>query len=127
MCAAIVKGITAIYAINGTTVSNAVVQSYTSDSEFNAEAMIVDETGNTVAWRADDRKTSVTVELIAKTTSTPVLGSDFEITINTASAYTDGVAATGFIGWVTKVSDKGTVKGYSAVTVTAIGYEKVSQ
>jgi hypothetical protein len=123
--AAIVKGVTAIYGVNGSTVSNAVVQSYTNDGEFNNEATIVDETGKTVAWRGDDRKTQISVELIAKTSAMPVLGAAFTITVNTASAYPAGAASTGFSGWVTKVSDKGSNKGYSAVTVTAVGYEGV--
>ena len=74
--AAVVQGVSAIYALQNTTVSNAVVQSYTNDGEFNAEATIVDETGKTITWRGDDRKTQITVELIAKSTSTPVLGAD---------------------------------------------------
>ena len=123
--AAIDKGVTAIYGVAGATVSNAVVQSYTNDGEFNNEATIVDENGLTIAWRGDDRKTQITVELIAKTTAIPVLGAAFTITVNTASAYPAGAASTSFSGWVTKVSDKGSNKGYSAVTVTAVGYEGV--
>lgn len=123
--AAIVKGVTAIYGVAGATVSNAVVQSYSNDGEFNNEATIVDETGKTIAWRGDDRKTQITVELIAKTSAMPVLGAAFTITVNTASAYPAGTASTGFSGWVTKISDKGSNKGYSAVTVTAVGYEGV--
>ena len=125
MCAAIVQGISAIYALPNTTVSNAVVQSYTNDGEFNAEATIVDENGLTVAWRGDDRKTQITVELIAKSTSMPVLGAAFSVTVNTAASYTSGSASTTFSGWVTKVSDKGSVKNYSSITVTAVGYEAV--
>ena len=123
--AAVVQGVSAIYALQNTTVSNAVVQSYTNDGEFNAEATIVDETGKTIAWRGDDRKTQITVELIAKSTSMPILGADFSVTINTASSYPSGTASTTFSGWVTKISDKGSVKGYSAITVTAVGYEAV--
>jgi hypothetical protein len=123
--AAIVKGVTAIYGLPGATVANAVVQSYTNDGEFNNEATIVDETGKTVAWRGDDRKTQISVEIIAKTSAIPVLGATFSLTVNTASAYPSGSASTGFSGWVTKVSDKGSNKGYSAVTVTAVGYEGV--
>ena len=125
MCAAIVQGISAIYGVGNTTVSNAVVQSYTNDGEFNSEATIVDEDGLTVAWRGDDRKTQITVELIAKSTSMPVLGAAFTVGINTDSSYTSGSPAQGFSGWVTKISDKGSNKGYSAVTVTAVGYEAV--
>lgn len=123
--AAIVQGITAIYGMDNTTVDNAVVQSYTNDGEFNNETTIVDETGKTIAWRGDDRKTQITVELIAKTSNMPALGADFSVTINTDAAYTSGSASTTFSGWVTKVSDKGSNKAYSAVTVTAVGYEAV--
>jgi hypothetical protein len=125
MCAAIVEGISAIYALPNTTVTNAVVQSYTNDGEFNAEATIVDENGLTVAWRGDDRKTSITCELIAKTSDMPILGASFSVTVNTAASYTSGSASTTFSGWVTKISDKGSVKNYSSVTVSAVGYEAV--
>jgi hypothetical protein len=125
MCAAIVKGVSAIYGCGDTLVSNAVVQSYTNDGEFTSEATIVDENGLTVAWRGDDRKTQITVELIAKTTAIPVLGAAFEVTVNTSASYTDGDASTSFSGWVTKVSDKGSNRGYSAVSITAVGYEGV--
>lgn len=123
--AAIVKGVTAIYGLPGATVANAVVQSYTNDGEFTAEATIVDEDGLTVAWRGDDRRCQISVEIIAKTTAIPQLGANFSLTVNTASAYTSGAASTAFSGWVTKVSDKGSNRGYSAVTVTAVGYEAV--
>ena len=125
MCAAIVQGITAIYALPNTTVSNAVVQSYTNDGEFNAEATIVDENGVTVAWRGDDRKTQITVEMIAKTSTMPILGADFSVTVNANSAYPSGSPSTTFSGWVTKISDRGSVKSYSSITVTAVGYEAV--
>lgn len=124
--AAVVKGVSAIYGVENTTVTNSVVQSYTNDGEFNNEITIVDETGKTVAWRGDDRKTQITVELIAKTSAMPTLGGSFSVTVNTASSYTGGTAATSFSGWVTKISDKGSNKGYSAVTVTAVGYEGVT-
>lgn len=124
--AAIVKGVTAIYGIAGATVSNAVVQSYTNDGEFTSEATIVDEDGMTIAWRGDDRRTQISVELIAKTSAIPQLGSAFTLTVNTASSYAGGTASTSFSGWVSKVSEKGSNRGYSAVTVTAIGYESIA-
>jgi hypothetical protein len=124
--AAIVKGVTAIYGIAGASVANAVVQSYTNDGEFTSEATIVDEDGMTVAWRGDDRKTQISVEIIAKTSAIPVLGAAFSLTVNTASSYAGGTASTAFSGWVQKVSDKGSNRGYSAVTVTAVGYEAIA-
>jgi beta-mannanase len=125
MCAAVTQGISAIYALENTTVTNAVVQSYTNDGEFNAEATIVNEEGLTIAWRGDDRKTQITCELIAKTSAMPELGAAFTVTINTEASYTSGSASTTFTGWVTKISCKGSVKNYSSVTVTAVGYEAV--
>lgn len=124
--AATVKGVSAIYGCAGVTISNAVVQSYTNDGEFTSEATIVDENGITVAWRGDDRRTQITVELIAKTSAMPTLGASFSVTVNTQSAYPGGVASTSFSGWVTKVSDKGSNRGYSAVSVTAVGYEGIA-
>jgi hypothetical protein len=126
MCAAIVKGVTAIFGCKDSTVSSGVVQSYTNDGEFTSEATIVDEEGLTVAWRGDDRRTQITVEMIAKASTVPVLGAAFSITVNTASAYPGGSPSTSFTGWVTKVSDKGSNRGYSAVTITAVGYEGIS-
>jgi hypothetical protein len=124
--AAIVKGVTAIYGLPGATVANAVVQSYTNDGEFSSEASVVDENGLTIAWRGDDRKTQLSVELIAKTSAIPVLGANFSLTVNTASAYPLGAASTTFSGFVTKVSDKGSNRGYSSVTVTAVCYEAIA-
>ena len=124
--AAIVKGVTAIYGVAGATVANAVVQSYTNDGEFTSEATIVDEDGMTVAWRGDDRKTQISVELIAKTSAIPQLGASFSLTVNTASSYAGGTASTTFTGWVQKVSEKGSNRGYSAVTVSAVCYEAIA-
>ena len=124
--AAIVKGVTAIYGLPGAVVANAVVQSYTNDGEFSSEATIVDENGLTVAWRGDDRRCQLSVEIIAKTTAIPQLGASFSLGVNTASAYPGGSASTAFSGWVTKVSDKGSNRGYSAVTITAVGYEEIA-
>jgi len=125
--AAVLQGVSAIYGCGDTTVSNAIVQSYTNDGEFNNEATIVDEHGKTITWRGDDRKTQITVELIAKTSTMPVLGGSFSVTVNEATAYPapSGAASTSFSGWVTKVSSKGSNKSFSAVTITAVGYEGV--
>jgi hypothetical protein len=124
--AAIVKGVSAIFGCGSTTVSNAVVQSYTNDGEFTSEATIVDENGLTVTWRGDDRRSQITVELIAKTSAMPQLGATFSVTVNANSSYTEGNASTTFNGWVTKISDKGTSRGFSAVSVTAVGYEGIA-
>jgi hypothetical protein len=125
MCAAISNGTTCLYAISGT-VSNLFVQSYSLSSSFNSEAMVVDETGITKTHRLDDRKSEITIEGIAKTSSIPVLGATISFTVNTLSAYPSGSASVSFAGVVTKVDDKGTNKGFTSVTVTAVDFEGIT-
>ena len=123
--AAISNGTTCLYAISGT-VSNLFVQSYSLSSSFNSEAMVVDETGITKTHRLDDRKSEITIEGIAKTSSVPVLGATITFTVNTLSAYPSGSASVSFAGVVTKVDDKGTNKGFTSVTVTAVDFEGIT-
>jgi hypothetical protein len=123
--AAISNGTACVYGIAGT-VSNLFVQSYSLSSSFNAEAMVVDEAGLTKTHRLDDRKTEITIEGIAKTSSMPVLGATLSFTVNTASAYPAGSASASFSGVITKIDDKGSNKGFTAVTVTAIDFEGIT-
>jgi hypothetical protein len=123
--AAISNGTTCVYGIAGT-VSNLFVQSYSLSSSFNSEAMVVDETGITKTHRLDDRKSEITIEGIAKTSSIPVLGATISFTVNTLSAYPSGSASVSFAGVVTKVDDKGTNKGFTSVTVTAVDFEGIT-
>jgi hypothetical protein len=88
--------------------------------------MVVDETGITKTHRLDDRKSEITIEGIAKTTSIPVLGATLSFTVNTLSAYPSGSASVSFVGTITKIDDKGSNKGFTAVTITAIDYEGIS-
>jgi len=123
--AAISNGTTCIYGVAGT-VSNLFVQSYSLSSSFNADVTVVDETGLTKTHRLDDRKSEITIEGIAKTTSMPVLGAALSFTVNTLSAYPAGVASVSFVGTITKIDDKGSNKGFTAVTITAIDYEGIT-
>jgi hypothetical protein len=123
--AAISNGTTCIYGVAGA-VTNLFVQSYSLSSSFNAEATVVDETGLTKTHRLDDRKSEITIEGIAKTTSIPVLGATLSFTVNTLSAYPSGSASLSFVGTITKIDDKGSNKGFTAVTVTAIDYEGIT-
>jgi len=123
--AAISNGTTCVYGIAGT-VSNLFVQSYSLSASFNAEAMVVDETGLTKTHRLDDRKTEITIEGIAKTGSIPVLGNTLTFTVNTSSAYPAGSASASFSGVITKIDDKGSNKGFTAVTVTAVDFEGIT-
>jgi hypothetical protein len=123
--AAISNGTTCVYGIAGT-VTNLFVQSYSLSSSFNAEAMVVDETGLTKTHRLDDRKTEITIEGIVKTTSIPVLGATLSFTVNTLSAYPAGTASASFSGVITKIDDKGSNKGFTSVSVTAIDFEGIT-
>jgi hypothetical protein len=123
--AAISNGTTCVYGIAGT-VSNLFVQSYSLSSSFNAEAMVINEAGITVTHRLDDRKSEITIEGIAKTSSVPVLGATLSFTVNTASAYPAGSASASFTGVITKVDDKGSSQGFTSVSVTAVDFEGIS-
>ena len=123
--AAISNGTTCVYGITGT-VSNLFVQSYSISSSFNAESMVVNEAGITVTHRLDDRKSEITIEGIAKTGSIPVLGATLSFTVNTSSAYPGGTASASFVGVVTAVTDKGSNKGFTSVSVTAVDYEGIT-
>ena len=123
--AAISTGTTCVYGIDGT-VNNLFVQSYSLSSSFNAEATVVDETGLTKTARYDDRKSEITIEGIAKTSTMPTLGAALSFTVNTASAYPSGAASVSFVGTITKIDDKGSNKGFTAVTITAIDYEGIT-
>lgn len=125
MCAAISNGTSCLYAIQGT-LANLFVQSYSLSSSFNADVTVVDETGLTKTHRLDDRKSEITIEGIAKTATMPVLGASLSFTVNTASAYPAGSASASFVGTITKIDDKGSNKGFTAVTITAIDYEGIT-
>ena len=123
--AAIETGTTCIYGVAGT-VTNLFVQSYSLSASFNAEATVADETGITKTARYDDRKTEITIDGIAKTSTMPVLGTAITFTVNTASYYPSGAASTTFTGTITKIDDKGSNKGFTAVTITAVDYEGIT-
>jgi len=124
--AAISNGTTCIYGIANGTFGNLFVQSYSLSSSFNAEATVVDETGLTKTHRLDDRKSELSVEGIAKTSSIPVLGAVLTFTLNTESAYPSGSASASFVGTITKIDDKGSNKGFTTVSITAIDYEGIT-
>ena len=123
--AAISNGTTCLYGVAGT-VTNLFVQSYSLSSSFNADVTVVDETGLTKTHRLDDRKSEITIEGIAKTATMPTLGAALSFTVNTASAYPAGSASASFVGTITKIDDKGSNKGFTAVTITAIDYEGIT-
>jgi hypothetical protein len=123
--ASVSKGVTCLYGVAGT-VTNLYVQSYSISASFNNEDMVQDETGITKTWRADDRKTEITVEGIVKASAVPVLGASFSFTVSAETSYPSGSATSSFAGWVTKVDEKGGNKEFVKVSVTAVDYEGVA-
>jgi hypothetical protein len=123
--AAISHGVTCLYGVAGT-VSNLFVQGYSLSSSFNSEATVVDEDGLTKTHRLDDRKSEITVDGICKSSSMPILGATLSFTLNAATAYPSGSASTSFSGVITAIDEKGSNKGFTAVTVKAIDYEGIT-
>jgi hypothetical protein len=123
--AAISTGTACVYGIAGD-VTNLFVQSYSLSSSFNLEATVADEDGITKTARYDDRKTEITIEGIAKTATMPILGAVLSFTVNTSSAYPSGTASASFVGTITKIDDRGSNKGFTAVTITAVDYEGIT-
>ena len=123
--AAISNGVTCVYGIAGT-VTNLFVQSYSLSSSFVSDVTVVDEAGITKTHRLDDRKSEITIEGIAKTSTMPILGATLAFTVNTASASPAGSASASFSGTITKIDDKGSNKGFTSVSITAIDYEGIT-
>jgi hypothetical protein len=123
--ASISNGVTCLYGVAGS-INNLFTQSYSLSSSFNAEATVVDEAGLTKTHRLDDRKSEITIEGICKTSTMPTLGTALSFTLNAATAYPSGSASVSGVFTVTKIDEKGSNKGFTAVTVTAIDYEGIT-
>lgn len=79
--AAVDKGVAYLFGVVTGTVSNAAVQSFSLDQEFANKAETLNESGNVVERRYDDRTTKATFELkIVSGYSMPALGD--QITFN---------------------------------------------
>jgi hypothetical protein len=123
--AAVSTGTTCLFGVAGT-VSNLFVQSYSVNTTFNLSATVADETGLTKTARYDDRKTEITVDGICKTSAMPTLGASFSFTINADTAYPSGTASASYVGTITAISQKGSNKDFTSVTITAVDYEGVT-
>jgi len=124
--ASVTKGVSCLYGIGSGTVTNLYVQSYSVSASFNNEDTVQDESGITKTWRADDRKTEITVEGICKAASVPVLGASFSFTIDAEGAYPSGTASASFAGWVSKVDIKAGNKEFVKCSVTAVDFEGIA-
>ncbi len=120
------KGVVCLYGIGAGQVASLYVQSYSVSSGFNNTGTVVDEEGNTVTARYDDRRSEISVEGVAKLSSVPQLGATLSFTAKTASAYPGGSASVSFSGTITKVDDRGSSKGFVSVSITAESYELIT-
>lgn len=123
--AAVSTGTTCLYGIAGT-VTHLFVQSYTVNATFNLSGTVADETGLTKTARYDDRKTELTVDGICKTATMPNIGDSFSFTINADTAYPSGTKSVSYVGTITGVSQKGSNKDFTSVSITAVDYEGVT-
>lgn len=123
--AAVSTGTTCLFGVNGT-VSNLFVQSYSVNATFNLSGTVADETGLTKTARYDDRKTEITVDGICKSSSMPTLGNSFSFTIQADTAYPNGSSSTSYVGTITAITQKGSNKDFTSVSITATDYEGVT-
>lgn len=122
--AAITQGTTCLYGVAGV-VSHLYVQTYSVSSAFNVAEMVMDENGITKTWRGDDRKSELSLEGVCKSTDIPFLGVPITFTVNAKSAY--GVTGTtSYVGWITKIDEKGGNKEFTKVSITAEAYEGIT-
>lgn len=123
--AAVSTGTTCLFGINGT-VTNLFVQSYSVNTTFNLSGTVADETGLTKTARYDDRKTEITVDGICKSSTMPTLGDSFSFTIQADTAYPSGSKSTSYVGTITAITQKGSNKDFTSVSITALDYEGIT-
>ena len=123
--AAVSTGTTCLFGVDGL-VTNLFVQGYSVNATFNLSGTVADETGLTKTARYDDRKTEITVDGICKTDSMPTIGNSFSFTINADTAYPSGSASVSYVGTITAITQKGSNKDFTSVSITATDYEGVT-
>lgn len=120
--ATVVIGEALIYGIADDVTAMAVT-SYSCDSSFNSDVTAQDKDGITITQRLDDRMSDLTVEGILSAEGIPELGATITFTLNAASAYPGATATSTYVGYIVKLSEKGTNKGFATVSITAKAYE----
>ena len=123
--AAVSNGTTCLFGVAGT-VANLFVQSYTVNATFNLSGLVADETGLTKTTRYDDRKTEITVDGICKSDTPPAIGAYFAFTLQAKTAYPSGSQSVSYVGTITAISEKGSNKDFTSVSITATDYEGVA-
>jgi len=119
--AASLKGVTCLYGIGSGTVTNLVVQSYTLSKAFELNDTVQDETGKTITARYDGVTRELSVDGIAKTSDMPEIGASI-----TFAVQTDVGASSSFTGVIESVEEKGTNKGFVAVSLKAKQWESIA-
>jgi hypothetical protein len=118
--ASILKGVTCLYGVGGV-VTNLVVQSYTLSKAFELNDTVQDESGLTITARYDGVTRELSVDGIAKTADMPEIGAAITFTVKT-----DVGASNSFTGVIESVEEKGTNKGFVAVSLKAKQWESIS-
>jgi len=119
--ASILKGVTCLYGIGTGTVTNLVVQSYTLSKAFELNDTVQNESGLTITARYDGVMRELSVDGIAKTADMPEIGAAI-----TFAVQTDVGASNSFTGVIESVEEKGTNKGFVAVSIKAKQWESIS-
>lgn len=118
--ASILKGVTCLYGVGGA-VSNLVVQSYTLSKAFELNDTVQDENGLTITARYDGVTRELSVDGIAKTSDMPEIGAAITFAVKT-----DVGASNSFTGVIESVEEKGTNKGFVAVSLKAKQWESIA-
>ena len=119
--ASILKGVTCLYGIGTGTVTNLVVQSYTLSKAFELNDTVQNESGLTITARYDGVMRELSVDGIAKTADMPEIGAAI-----TFAVQTDVGASNSFTGVIESVEEKGTNKGFVAVSIKAKQWESIA-
>jgi len=118
--ASVLKGVTCLYGIGGT-VTNLIVQSYTLSKAYELNDTVQDETGKTVTARYDGLTRELSVDGIAKTSDMPEVGAAI-----TFAVQTDVGVSSSFTGVIESIEEKGSNKGFVAVSLKAKQWESIA-
>lgn len=117
--AAVTKGTAHVYGVTpgGSAPANITVQSYTINRSFELDDKVADETGKTITHRLDGRMNEITVDGVLQSNTFSLLVGD-RLQFNGNEISFDGV--------VTRIEDRGSNKGFSLISITAVSYEGIT-
>lgn len=119
--ASVLKGVTCLYGIGSGVVTNLIVQSYTLSKAYELNDTVQDETGKTVTARYDGLTRELSIDGIAKTSDMPEVGAAI-----TFAVQTDVGTGSSFTGVIESIEEKGTNKGFVAVSLKAKQWESIA-